>query len=340
MRVLGIESSCDESAAAVVEDGRRVLANVVATQAEVHARYGGVVPEVASRRHLETIVPVVESALAQVGGWDAIDAVGATYGPGLTGSLLVGLNAGKALAFARGLPFIGVNHLEGHIYANWIEGYSESGALPPGPSARDAPPVFPALALVVSGGHTDLILMEEHGVYRRLGRTRDDAAGEAFDKVARLLDLGYPGGPAIERVAAGVTPGVRLPRAWLPGTHDFSFSGLKTAVLHLTREPNPPPPATIAAAFQESVVDVLAAKTAAAAKEHGVRLVMLAGGVAANTALREAIVARSPVPVRYPPPRYCTDNAVMIAACAYFHLARGERSGLDLDVEPNLRFAS
>ena len=329
MRILGIESSCDESAAAVVEDGRRVVANVVATQAEIHARYGGVVPEVASRRHLETMLPVVESALEQAGGWEQIDAIGATYGPGLAGSLLVGLNAGKALAFARGLPFIGVNHLEGHIYANWIE-------TQPG----EPEPEFPALALVVSGGHTDLIVMEEHGRYRRLGRTRDDAAGEAFDKVARLLGLGYPGGPVIERIAKDVRPAVTLPRAWLAGTHDFSFSGLKTAVLHLTREPEHPPAPEIAAAFQESVVDVLAAKTATAAREHNVRLVMLAGGVAANTALREAIVARSPVPVRYPPPKLCTDNAVMIAACAYFHLARGERSGFDLDVEPNLRFAT
>jgi N6-L-threonylcarbamoyladenine synthase len=328
VRVLGIESSCDESAAAVVEDGRRIIANVVATQAEIHARYGGVVPEVASRRHLETIIPVVESALEQAGGWEGIDAIGATYGPGLAGSLLVGMNAGKSLAFARGLPFIGVNHLEGHIYANWLETY-------PGEEA----PSFPALALVVSGGHTDLIVMEDHGRYRRLGRTRDDAAGEAFDKVARLLDLGYPGGPVIERVAAGVSPSLTLPRAWLPGTHDFSFSGLKTAVLHITREPEHPPTPEIAAAFQESVVDVLAAKTAAAAKEFGVTVVMLAGGVAANTALREAITARSPVPVRYPPPKYCTDNAVMIAACAYFHLTRGERSDLDLDVQPNLRFA-
>jgi N6-L-threonylcarbamoyladenine synthase len=343
MRVLGIESSCDECAAAVVEDGRRVIANVVATQAEIHARYGGVVPEVASRRHLETMIPVVESALQRAGGWEQVDAIGATFGPGLAGSLLVGLNAGKALAFARGLPFIGVNHLEGHIYANWLEGYSESSerGLAPVLSTAETyvPPRFPALALVVSGGHTDLILMEEHGRYRRLGRTRDDAAGEAFDKVARLLDLGYPGGPVIEKIAAGVAPSVTLPRAWLPGTNDFSFSGLKTAVLHLTREPDHPPAPEIAAAFQESVVDVLAAKTARAAEEHNVELVMLAGGVAANTRLREAIVARSPVPVRYPPPKYCTDNAVMIAACAKFHLARGERSTFDLDVQPNLRFA-
>lgn len=329
MRVLGIESSCDESAAAVVEDGRVIVANVVATQEEIHARYGGIVPEVASRRHLETMLPVVEATLEQAGGWERIDAVAATFGPGLAGSLLVGLNAGKALAFARGLPFLGVNHLEGHIYANWLQTFEGEPA-----------PEFPALALVVSGGHTDLILMEDHGCYRRLGRTRDDAAGEAFDKVARLLELGYPGGPAIERVATGVTPTLKLPRAWLTGTHDFSFSGLKTAVLHLTREPDHPPAVEIAAAFQASVVDVLATKTAAAARAYGVRVVMLAGGVASNSALRAAITERSSVPVRYPPPRYCTDNAVMIAACAYFHLTRGEHSDLNLDVQPNLRFAS
>lgn len=329
MRVLGIESSCDECAAAVVEDGRRIIASVVATQEQIHARYGGIVPEVASRRHLETVLPVLESVLEQAGGWDGIDAIGATYGPGLAGSLLVGMMAGKSLAYARGLPFLGVNHLEGHIYANWLE-------IAPG----EEPPQFPALALVVSGGHTDLILMHGHGDYRRLGRTRDDAAGEAFDKVARLLNLGYPGGPVIEQVARGVTPELTLPRAWLAGTHDFSFSGLKTAVLHLTRSAHPPPAEQIAAAFQQSVVDVLVSKTVAAAVEHGVTTVLLAGGVASNTALREAMVARSPVPVRVPPPRYCTDNAVMIAACAYFHLSCNERSGLDLDVQPNLRFAS
>lgn len=329
MRVLGIESSCDECAAAVVEDGRRIRADVVATQIELHARYGGIVPEVASRRHLETMIPVVEATVEAAGGWESIDAVGATFGPGLAGSLLVGLSAGKALAWARGLPFIGVNHLEGHIYANWLE-------LTPG----EPEPEFPALALVVSGGHTDLILMEAHGRYRRLGRTRDDAAGEAFDKVARLLDLGYPGGPAVERTAKGVTPDFKLPRAWIPGTDDFSFSGLKTAVLHLSRQTDAPPAPMIAAAFQESVVDVLATKTAAAARAHGVKMLLLAGGVAANSALRAEIIARSPVPVRCPPPKYCTDNAVMIAAAAYFHLATGERSGLDLDVQPNLRFAA
>lgn len=329
MRVLGIESSCDECAAAVVEDGHAVLANVVATQIDEHARYGGVVPEVASRAHLRTIIPVVAAALEQAGGWERIDAVAATFGPGLAGSLLVGLNAAKALAFGRGLPFIGVNHLEGHIYANWLD---DGSGRPP--------PEFPALCLVVSGGHTDLIFMEDHGRYRRLGRTRDDAAGEAFDKVARLLGLGFPGGPAIERAAqqAGPPP-FELPRAWLRGTDDFSFSGLKTAVLNLTRQPDPPPSAQIAAAFQESVIDVLAEKTARAAQATGARQVLLAGGVASNSALRRAIAARSPVAVRVPPPTYCTDNAVMIAGCAFFHLAGGERSGLDLDVQPNLRFA-
>jgi N6-L-threonylcarbamoyladenine synthase len=329
MRVLGIETSCDETAAAVVEDGRIVHANVVASQIAIHERYGGVVPEVASRAHLQTIIPVIESAVAQAGGWERIDAVGATYGPGLAGALLVGLSAAKAVAFGRGLPFIGVNHLEGHIYANWLK-----------TDEAHEPPEFPALCLVVSGGHTDLIMMEGHGRYRRLGRTRDDAAGEAFDKVARLLDLGFPGGPAIERAARTVgARTVALPRAWLPGTHDFSFSGLKTAVLHLTREPERPPAAEIAAAFQDSVIEVLATKTARAAEEHGVRHVLMAGGVASNTALREALAAASPVPVRYPPPRYCTDNAAMIAAAAYFHLVTGERSAWDLDVQPNLRFA-
>ena len=330
MRVLGIETSCDECATAIVENGHTIHANVVATQIEVHARYGGVVPEVASRAHLRTIIPVIETALTQAElGWDGIDAIAATYGPGLAGSLLVGLNAAKALAFARELPFIGVNHLEGHVYANWLDDGSGRGA-----------PELPALCLVVSGGHTDLILMEDHGRYRRLGRTRDDAAGEAFDKVARLLGLGFPGGPAIEQAAAtAARPAVELPRAWLRGTDDFSFSGLKTAVLHLTREPEHPPAEQIAAAFQDSVVDVLAEKTARAAAATGVRQVLLAGGVAANTALRQEVIRRSPVPVRYPPPKLCTDNAAMIAGAAYFHLARGERSEFSLDVQPNLRFA-
>lgn len=331
MLVLGIETSCDESAAAVIEDGHRIHSNVVATQAEVHARYGGVVPEVASRQHLRTIVPVVETALEQAGaGWKDLAGIAVTHGPGLAGSLLVGVNAAKGLAYAQQLPLIGVNHLEGHVYANWLDD----------PSGRP-PPSLPALCLIVSGGHSDLLVMESHGVYRRLGRTRDDAAGEAFDKVSRLIGLGYPGGPAIERAAKGISGGaIALPRAWLRGTYDFSFSGLKTAVLHVMRAPEPPEAAVVAAAFQEAVIEVLAEKTAMAAREVGAGEVMVSGGVAANSRLREALADRSPVPVRAPLPRYCTDNAAMIGACGYFHLTRGERSGWDLDVDPNLQFAA
>ena len=336
MKVLGIETSCDETGAAVVEDGRRVLSNVVASQARVHARYGGIVPEVASRHHLEGLVPVVEAALKEARcGWSDLDAVAVTYGPGLSGSLLVGVNLAKALAFARSLPFVGIHHLEAHNYANWLD---DGGPAPQG---------FPVLALIVSGAHTDLVLMEGHGRYRRLGRTRDDAAGEAFDKVGRFLGLGYPGGPAIERAAASVgRPSLRLPRAWLGDAHDFSFSGLKTAVLRLARQQadaaggGPPlPVAEVAAAFQEAVVDVLVTKAVRAARREGVSQILLSGGVAANTALREALVRRSPVPVRVPSPALCTDNGAMVAGCAYFRLQRGPPSGLDLDVFATLPIA-
>jgi N6-L-threonylcarbamoyladenine synthase len=269
-----------------------------------------------------------------------VDAIAVTAGPGLAGSLLVGVNAAKALAFARRKPFVGVNHLEGHIYANWLrEGDDET-----------PPPRLPALCLVVSGGHTDLVIMEDHATFRRIGRTRDDAAGEAFDKVARLLGLGFPGGPAIQRAAQGVVkPTLRLPRAWLRGSYDFSFSGLKTAVLHLMRGENGPlarvgsrPPLLpeIAAAFQEAVVDVLVAKTVRAAQEFGVQEVLLAGGVAANALLRQTLRERSPVPVRIPPIKFCTDNGAMIGACGYYYLTRGARSGLDLDVYPSLMIAA
>ncbi|MGI8552967.1 MAG: tRNA (adenosine(37)-N6)-threonylcarbamoyltransferase complex transferase subunit TsaD [Dehalococcoidia bacterium] len=332
MILLGIETSCDESAAAIVEDGHRIRANVVATQADIHSRYGGVVPEVASRQHLRTILPVIETALQRAElGFGDLDGVAVTHGPGLAGSLLVGVNAAKAVAYAQNLPLLGLNHLEGHVYANWLDD----------PDDRP-PPRFPALCLVVSGGHTDLIIMQDHNTYRRLGKTRDDAAGEAFDKVSRLLGLGYPGGPAIERVANGVKvpASITLPRAWLRGTHDFSFSGLKTAVLHLVRGPDAPPAPEVAAAFQDAVVDVLAEKTARAAREYGVVEVMLSGGVAANSALRRALAERCSQPLRVPLPRYCTDNAAMIGACGYFHFLRGERSGWDLDVTPNLPFAA
>jgi tRNA N6-adenosine threonylcarbamoyltransferase len=339
IRVLAIESSCDETGVALIEEGRVIRANVVASQASVHEQYGGVVPEVASRRQLEAIVPVLETAFAEAGaGWEAVDAIAATYGPGLAGSLLVGLTAGKTLALARGLPFIGVNHLEAHIFANWLR----TG------DREQHDPSFPLLALVVSGAHSELVYIAQHGHYELMGQTRDDAAGEAFDKVARLLGLGYPGGPAIQQAAAerdATRPNpYTLPRAWLPGTWDFSFSGLKTATGNLLAKARANGEeiaiADVAAAFQDAVVDALATKTVRAAEERGVREVLLAGGVAANLALRERLRAdlgARGITLRYPPVAYCTDNAAMIGAAAYFHLRRGERSGYDLEVRPNLQ---
>jgi N6-L-threonylcarbamoyladenine synthase len=369
MRILAIESSCDETGAAVIEHGRIIRSNVVASQASIHERYGGVVPEVASRHQLDALIPVVEAALREASvTWDDIDAIAATYGPGLAGSLLVGLTGGKALALARGLPFIGVNHLEAHIYANWLR--SQDADTITIPASEDADedewpgdPRFPLLALVISGAHSELVSIPHHGHYELLGQTRDDAAGEAFDKVARVMGLGYPGGPAIQQAAARRDPSrknpFRLPRAWLNGTWDFSFSGLKTAVLHLVegaqhgagdgasryaREgaalagdlsiPD------LAAAFQDAVVDVLATKTVRAAQSLGVTQVLLAGGVAANVALRERLtrdLAPLGIDLRFPPVVLCTDNAAMIGAAAWFHLRLGERSGLDLDVRPNLQ---
>ena len=326
MRILAIETSCDETAAAVVDDGRRLLANIVASQADLHARYGGIVPEVASRKHVETIVPVVDTALSAAGSrWRDLDAVAVTIGPGLAGSLLVGANFAKAIAHARSLPLVAVNHLEGHIYANWLSEGEE--------------PRLPLLCLIVSGGHTDVVVMEDHGRYRRLGQTVDDAAGEAFDKVARLLGLGFPGGPAIEQVAAATPTTLRLPRAKLQRPYDFSFSGLKTKVMRLARgeEGETPPLPELAAAFQEAVVDALVAKTVRAAEEHEVTEILLAGGVAANTLLRQSLTRRSPLPVRVPPPPLCTDNGAMIAACAYYRLQQGDTAPLDVDVQPGLR---
>jgi len=319
VRVLAIESSCDETAAAVIEDGRVARSSVVASQVDLHAKYGGVVPEVASRQHLRNIVPVVTEALETAGcTLDDIEAVAGTRGPGLAGSLLVGYNAAKAIAFGRELPFIGINHLEGHIYANWL--------------VEGPEPEFPALCLVVSGGHTDLVLMRSHGQYERLGGTRDDAAGEAFDKVGRLLGLPFPGGPHVAKAALEGGPSkLELPRAWMHGTFDFSFSGLKTAALHVVRAGQYSVP-EIAWEFQEAVVDVLAGKTTRLAREMGAKNVLVAGGVAANTRLREELQRRCPVPVRIPPPKFCTDNAAMIGAVAGFRLELGERSPLDEDI--------
>ena len=335
MLILGIESSCDETAAAVVENRRRVLSDVVSSQIAVHARYGGVVPEVASRQHLLQIQPVLQGALdeAEV-TLDDLDAVAVTYGPGLVGSLVVGVNAAKAIAFARGLPLVGVHHLEGHIYAAWIE------------AEPDLEPGFPLIVLIASGAHTDLILMRGHGDYELLGRTRDDAAGEAFDKAGRVLCLGYPGGPAIQRAAEGVETSLTLPRAWLGDSLEFSFSGLKTALLHKAQELGvyPPPPggpardvvAELASAFQTAVVDVIATKAAEAVRRHGARGLVLGGGVSANALLRQECAARSPAPVIIPAPRHCTDNAAMIGVAGSYSLDRGVTHGLDLDAVPSL----
>ena len=336
-RILAIESSCDETGVAVVVGGRRIEANQVATQVALHAATGGIVPEVAARQQLRWIVPTLEAALAEAGvDWDAIDAVAVTYGPGLIGSLLVGVNVAKALAAAHGLPLVGVNHIEGHIYANWL---TEAGPDEPLP---DEPP-FPLLCLVVSGGHTQLVLMADHGRYRLLGQTVDDAAGEAFDKVGRLLGLPYPGGPAISAAAEGASAATRFPRARTDGRYDFSFSGLKTAVLRSVagyRERGEPIPVDgLAAAFEEAVVDALATKTAVAAEEHDVAAVALGGGVAANRALRASLrerVAAVGLPLLVPPPAWCTDNGAMIGAAAGFRFTAGDRSDPSLEAIPNL----
>jgi N6-L-threonylcarbamoyladenine synthase len=344
--ILGIETSCDETSAAVVENGRLMRSNVVASQVQFHAPYGGVVPEIASRHHLEAISFVTRRALSEASTSERdLDAVAVTYGPGLAGALLVGLNFARGLSVALGAPGLGVNHLEGHLHSVWL-------------LEDRPPPQLPMLALIVSGGHTELVLMRDHGNYELLGRTRDDAAGEAFDKVARLLGLPYPGGPVIERAAETAEEPVRFPRAWLRGTHDFSFSGVKTAVLHTAhtlatgRGPNeargvslpqmdvatnlsPGQIADLAAGFQESVVDVLVTKTAAAAEAHDAASVAVVGGVAANGALRARMEQTIRQPLYISPPHLSTDNAAMIAASAYFV----PRPLADVDVSPGLRLA-
>jgi len=330
MKILGIETSCDETAAAVVEDGARILSNQIASQVEIHARHGGIVPEVASRQHILAIIPIIEQAMAEARAtWSDLDGIAVTIGPGLAGSLLVGVNVAKAIALAQELPITGVNHLEGHIYANWL-----------GDSSPGSVPDFPLVCLIVSGGHSDLVLMRGHGDYVILGRTRDDAAGEAFDKAARILGLGYPGGPAIEQAARnGNTISIQLPRAWLKGTSDFSFSGVKTALLRAVEKGMVSNGADAAASFQEAVVDVLVTKTVAVAKERRVKQILLAGGVASNESLRQRLAQNSSIPVLVPEPVLCTDNAAMIAACGYYRFQAGKIDGLDLDVIPSLRLA-
>jgi len=325
MKILGIETSCDETAAAVVENGVKILSNQIASQVEIHARYGGIVPEVASRQHILAIIPILKQAMAEAKAtWRDLDGIAVTIGPGLAGSLLVGVNVAKAIALAHGLPITGVNHLEGHIYAGWL---------------IDRRIDFPLVCLIVSGGHSDLALMRGHGDYVMLGRTRDDASGEAFDKAARILGLGYPGGPAIEQAAMNGTASIQLPRAWLKGTNDFSFSGVKTALLRLVEGGKVLNKADAAASFQEAVVDVLVTKAVAVAKECRVRQILLVGGVASNEFLRNWLAKSSPIPVLVPEPILCTDNAAMIAACGYYRFQAGKVDGLDLDVVPSLKLA-
>lgn len=349
--ILAIESSCDETGIALVEGGRRIRSNVVASQVALHAATGGIVPEVAARAHLRWIVPVLDAAWQDgAAEWTDVDAVAVTYGPGLAGSLLVGLNFAKAVAFVRGKPLVPVNHLDGHVEAAWL--------LDPGEAER-AEPEFPLVALVVSGGHTFLAEMRDHGDYRLLGETVDDAAGEAFDKVGRLLGLGYPGGPAIMRAAAGAsTRDVVFPRAWLGDSYDFSFSGLKTAARRIIdgarREAGLPadePSATLpegvvaelAWGFQDAVVDVLARKTARAARAIGARSIVVGGGVAANRVLAERLAVEAAglgLPLHVPRPGLCTDNGAMIGAAGGRRFLAGRRAGLDLDARPNLPLAA
>ncbi len=327
--ILGIETSCDETSASVVRDGREVLSNVIASQADIHKRFGGVVPEVASRRHVENITLTIEQALAEADKkLEDISAIAVTYGPGLVGALLVGVAAAKAISLARGIPLIGVHHIAGHIYANRLVEEMD----------------FPLIALVVSGGHTELVWMKGHGQFEILGETRDDAAGEAYDKVARALNMPYPGGPHIDRLAHEGEPDVPLPRSWLePDSYDFSFSGLKSAVLNTlhnaAQRGETIEPANLAASFQDSVTEVLVEKTIRAVRACQAKQVLLAGGVAANRGLRERLQARCEsegIPLVIPPLSLCTDNAAMIAAAGYIKYEKGQFAALDLNGVPGL----
>lgn len=328
--VMGIETSCDETAVSIVKNGREIVSNIVASQIESHKRFGGVVPEIASRHHVEQITIVLEEALKEANvSYDEIDAIAVTEGPGLVGALLIGVNAAKAVAFAQGIPLVAVHHIAGHIYANRLVSEME----------------FPLLALVVSGGHTELVYMKEHGHFEVIGETRDDAAGEAYDKVARTLHLPYPGGPHIDRLAHDGEATIDLPRAWLEeGSYDFSFSGLKSAVINTVHNAEQREeaikPENLAASFQASVIDVLVTKTLRAVKQYEVKQVVLAGGVAANKGLRSALKAAfqeiQEVELVIPPLNLCTDNAAMIAAAGSIMFEKGQRAGLALNANPGL----
>lgn len=330
--ILAIESSCDETAAAVVKNGRTVLSNVISSQIALHTLYGGVVPEIASRKHIEKINQVIEEALTEANmELGQMNAIGVTYGPGLVGALLVGVAEAKAISYATGIPLVGVHHIEGHVSANYIE-------------HPDLEPPF--LCMIVSGGHTHLVIVKEYGEYEIVGRTHDDAAGEAYDKVARAIGLGYPGGPKIDKLAKEGNPSaIQFPRAQVEGCpYDFSFSGLKSAVLnylhHAEQVGEEINRADVAASFQAAVVDVLVDRTLQAAKEYGIDKVALAGGVASNSALRagmEAACKKAGKTLYFPSPVYCTDNAAMIGAAAYYEYMNGVRHGLDLNAVPNLK---
>ena len=331
--ILAIESSCDETAVAIIKNGHEILANVVSTQIEIHRRYGGVVPEIASRKHLELINAVVQEALDQANmELDDVTHIAVTYGPGLVGALLVGVATAKALAFASGKPLIGVHHIEGHICANFLVKQDFQ---------------FPLVCLVVSGGHTNIIKITDHGQYLLLGQTKDDAAGEAYDKIARAIGLPYPGGPHIEQLAReGNANAIELPRAWMGDeSYDFSFSGLKSAVLNYINKAKMKGedivPADVAASFQQAVLDVLVQKTVHAAVENGVSNILLAGGVAANGTLREQLQEAANahnIQVHYPPVHFCTDNAAMIGAAAHYKAVKGDYADLTLNAVPNLSF--
>jgi len=329
MLILGIDTSCDDTSAAVVQDGRKIVSNIVSSQSDIHTKYGGIVPELASRRHIEMILPVVDEALKKAGvAMQDLSALAVCHGPGLIGSLLVGCSFAKAVSYGKNIPLVGVNHLEGHLLSPFLE---------------EQAPEFPFISLVVSGGHTSIYLAEDYGRYTVLGKTRDDAAGEAYDKVSKLLGLNYPGGPIIDRLAKEGNPkAVAFPRAYLPDTLDFSFSGLKTAVLQHVRKLSPDSsPITdhsllsdIAASFQAAVVDVLVRKTEWAVEKTGVRKVALSGGVSANSGLRQSMLEmgkKKKIAVYIPSVSLCTDNAAMIAAAGYHRFLKNELAGLDLN---------